>query len=214
MALGAIAAGLQIGGSILGGIGARKARKKQERFIKKMMADRAARIKDAKAQFSKSRVGLIEEARASQNAAVAGAMPLIGESLGQTVGANYLRSIYADAGRRFQEISRQTAEGMSQLAMMSPYDIVDPSTIGQSTGAEYAAWGSALSGIGGLLGGMGGFSPSEKMAAGAASPGFTSTGNNLMAAGLKTGGLGGIIGTSIGAGMKAGGMSLSGMANS
>ena len=152
MALGAIAAGLQIGGSILGGIGARKARKKQERFIKQMMADRAARIKDAKAQFSKSRVGLIEEARASQNAAVAGAMPLIGESLGQTVGANYLRSIYADAGRRFQEISRQTAEGMSQLAMLSPYDIVDPSTIGQSTGAEYAAWGSALSGIGGMLG--------------------------------------------------------------
>lgn len=200
-----------IAGSALGAIGARKARKKQERFIKKMMADRSARIKEAKGRFTDSRRGLIEEARASQNAAVQGAQAALMPSMVTTTGGNYLRSIYADAGRRFQEIERQTASGLAELSMLSPYDVVDPSTIGQGLGAEYAAYGGLLTGLAGLVGGL---TPAAKMGAGAAAGGLKSAGSGMMQSGLKMGGLGGIMGTSIGAGMKAMGMGASGIANS
>lgn len=199
-----------IAGSALGAIGARKARKKQERFIKKMMADRAKRIEEAKGRFKDSRRGLMEEARATQNAAVQGAQASLMPSMVTTVGGNYLRSIYADAGRRFQEIERQTAAGLAELSMQSPYDVVDPSTIGQGLGAEYAAYGGIITGLGGLLGQFG---AAEKMAMGAAGGAMKSTGSSLMTAGMKAGGLGGMVGTMAGAGMRAMGMGASGAAN-
>ena len=141
--------------SAIGFGGARKARKKQERFIKKMMADRAARIAEAKGEFQKSRRGLLAENRAAMNAAIAGAPTALGASLMKgSKSANYMRSIYADAQRRAAEIGRQTAEGMSQLAMMSPYDVVDPSTIGQSAGAEAQALSGLIGSFGKFAGGM------------------------------------------------------------
>ena len=141
--------------SAIGFGGARKARKKQERFIKKMMADRAARIAEAKGEFQKSRRGLLAENRAAMNAAIAGAPTALGASLMKgSTSANYMRSIYADAQRRAAEIGRQTAEGMSQLAMMSPYDVVDPSTIGQSAGAEAQALSGLIGSFGKFAGGM------------------------------------------------------------
>jgi hypothetical protein len=144
-----ISSGLGVVSGILGFGGARKARKKQERFIKNMMADRAARIAEAKGQYAKSRRGLMAENRAAMNAAIAGAPTALRPSLMQgSTAANYMRSIYADAQRRAAEIGRQTAAGMADLSMMSPYDVVDPSTMGQSAGAE----AQALSGLIGSLG--------------------------------------------------------------
>lgn len=141
--------------SAIGFGGARKARKKQERFIKKMMADRAARIAEAKGQYAKSRRGLMAENRAAMNAAIAGAPTALGPSLMQgSTSANYMRSIYADAQRRAAEIGRQTAAGMADLSMMSPYDVVDPSTIGQSAGAEAQALSGLIGSFGKFAGGL------------------------------------------------------------
>ena len=125
MAFDPISAGIGLVSSALSFGSARKARKKQERFMKKMMADRAKRIAEAKGEFQKSRRGLLTENRAAMNAAIAGAPVSLGASLmrGSTA-ANYMRSIYADAQRRAAEIGRQTAAGMSQLALMSPYHFV------------------------------------------------------------------------------------------
>jgi hypothetical protein len=154
--LGPIGLGLGVIGSVLGLSGARKARKKQERFIKQMMADRAKRIEEAKGQYAKSRRGLMAENRAAMNAAIAGAPTALGASLMQgSTSANYMRSIYADAQRRAAEIGRQTAAGMADLSMLSPYDIVDPSTMGQSRGAEAQALSGLLGGIASFGGALG-----------------------------------------------------------
>jgi hypothetical protein len=135
--------------------GARSARKKQERFIKKMMADRAARIAEAKGEYDKSRRGLQAENRGAMLAAIKGVPASLGASLMQgSTAANAMRSIYADAQRRSAEIGRQTAAGKADLAMLSPYDIVDPSTMGQSRGAEMQALSGVLSGFGQLAGGL------------------------------------------------------------
>jgi len=153
--LGPIGIGLGVLGSVLGLSGARKARKKQERFIKQMMADRAKRIEEAKGQYAKSRRGLMAENRAAMNAAIAGAPTALGASLMQgSTSANYMRSIYADAQRRAAEIGRQTAAGMADLSMMSPYDVVDPSTIGQSAGAEAQALSGLIGSFGKFAGGL------------------------------------------------------------
>ena len=150
-----IGLGLNVVTSALGFGGARKARKKQERFIKKMMADRAARIAEAKGQYAKSRRGLMAENRAAMNAAIAGAPTALGPSLMRgSTSANYMRSIYADAQRRAAEIGRQTAAGMADLSMMSPYDVVDPSTIGQSAGAEAQALSGLIGSFGKFAGGL------------------------------------------------------------
>jgi hypothetical protein len=159
MALEAISAGLGIASSIGGFFGARSARKKQQRMIKKMMADRAKRIKAAKGQVQKSRRGLMAENRAAMNAAIAGAPQALGASLQRgSTSANYLRSIYADAQRRANEIGRQTAAQMSELEMMSPYDIVDPSSMGAGKGAETQALLGGLSQLAGAFGEGGAFS--------------------------------------------------------
>lgn len=158
MALEAISAGLGIASSIGGFFGARSARKKQQRMIKKMMADRAKRIKAAKGQVQKSRRGLMAENRAAMNAAIAGAPQALGASLQRgSTSANYLRSIYADAQRRANEIGRQTAAQMSELEMMSPYDIVDPSSMGAGKGAETQALLGGLSQLAGAFGEGGAF---------------------------------------------------------
>jgi len=65
-----------------------------------------------------------------------------------------MRSIYADAQRRAAEIGRQTAAGMADLSMMSPYDVVDPSTIGQSAGAEAQALSGLIGSFGKFAGGL------------------------------------------------------------
>jgi hypothetical protein len=148
-----IGLGMNVVSGVLGFGGARKARKKQERFVKQMMADRAARIAEAKGQYAKSRRGLMAENRAAMNAAIAGAPTALGASLMQgSTSANYMRSIYADAQRRAAEIGRQTAAGMADLSMMSPYDVVDPSTMGQSAGAETQALSGLLSNLGQFAG--------------------------------------------------------------
>jgi hypothetical protein len=150
-----IGLGMNVVSGVLGFGGARKARKKQERFVKQMMADRAARIAEAKGQYAKSRRGLMAENRAAMNAAIAGAPTALGASLMQgSTSANYMRSIYADAQRRAAEIGRQTAAGMADLSMLSPYDVVDPSTIGQSAGAEAQALSGLLSSLGKFAEGM------------------------------------------------------------
>lgn len=159
MALAAIGAGLGIASSIGGFFGARSARKKQQRMIKKMMADRAKRIKAAKGQVQKSRRGLMAENRAAMNAAIAGAPQALSASLQRgSTSANYLRSIYSDAQRRANEIGRQTAAQMSELEMMSPYDIVDPSSMGAGKGAETQALLGGLSQLAGAFGEGGAFS--------------------------------------------------------
>lgn len=153
--LGAIMGGLGLLGSVTSLFGARSARKKQERFIKKMMADRAARIAEAKGEYDKSRRGLQAENRGAMLAALKGVPASLGASLMQgSTAANAMRSIYADAQRRSAEIGRQTAAGKAELAMLSPYDIVDPSTMGQSRGAEMQALSGVLSGFGQLAGGL------------------------------------------------------------
>ena len=147
--------GLQAFQGVRGFFGARKARKKQERFIKKMMADRAQRIAAAKGQYDKSRRGLLAENRAAMQSALASAPMTLGPALmASTASGNLMRSVYRDYARRAAEISRQTAAGKVDLEMMSPYDIVDPSTIGQGMGAENAALGSALSGLAGFGGSL------------------------------------------------------------
>ena len=152
--LGAIMGGLGLVGQIGSFFGARSARKKQERCIKKMMADRAARIAEAKGEYDKSRRGLQAENRGAMLAALKGVPASLGASLMQgSTAANAMRSIYADAQRRSAEIGRQTAAGKAELAMLSPYDIVDPSTMGQSRGAEMQA-------LSGLLGGIANFGTS------------------------------------------------------
>jgi hypothetical protein len=150
-----IGLGMNVVSGVLGFGGARKARKKQERFVKQMMADRAARIAEAKGQYAKSRRGLMAENRAAMNAAIAGAPTALGASLMQgSTSANYMRSIYADAQRRAAEIGRQTAAGMADLSMLSPYDVVDPSTIGQSAGAEAQALSGLIGSFGKFAGGL------------------------------------------------------------
>ena len=129
-------------------LGARSARKAQKRFTKAMMADRAKRIEAAKGSYQKGRRGLLTENRAAMQAALAGAPLGLGASLmvGSTA-ANRMRSIYADFAQRAREINRDTAAGMAEYEMMSPYDIVDPSTMGQGRGAEFGAAMDIMKGL-------------------------------------------------------------------
>lgn len=147
--------GLQAFQGVRSFFGARKARKKQERFIKNMMADRAKRIKAAKGLYDKSRRGLLSENRAAMKSALASAPMTLGPALmASTASGNLMRSVYRDYARRAAEISRQTAAGKVDLEMMSEYDIVDPSTIGQGMGAENAALGNAIGGLAGFGGAL------------------------------------------------------------
>lgn len=129
-------------------LGARSARKAQKRFTKAMMADRSKRIAAAKGSYQKGRRGLLTENRAAMQAALAGAPLGLGASLmvGSTA-ANRMRSIYADFAQRAREINRDTAAGMAEYEMMSPYDIVDPSTMGQGRGAEFGAAMDIMKGL-------------------------------------------------------------------
>jgi len=144
--------------SSLGGLfGARSARKKQQRMIKKMMADRAKRIAAAKGTYDKSRRGLLTENRAMMMQALAQAPTMLGPSLmAGSTSANLMRGLYRDSARRAAEIGRQTAAGKADLELMSPYDIVDPSSMGASRGAETQALMGVLKGIGGMMASGGG----------------------------------------------------------
>lgn len=139
-------------GQIGGLFGARSARKKQKRMIKKMMADRAKRIAKAKGEFDKSRRGLLTENRAMMMKALAQAPMMLGPSLmAGSTSANLMRGLYRDSARRAAEIGRQTAAGKAELEMLSPFDIVDPSSMGASRGAETQALMGVLKGIGGMM---------------------------------------------------------------
>lgn len=152
---GAIAGGLQAAMGVKSFLDAGKAQKKQDRFIKAMMADRAKRIKAAKGAYDKSRRGLLSENRAAMKAALSSAPMTLGPALmASTASGNMMRSVFRDYARRAAEISRQTAAGKADLEMMSPYDIVDPSTIGQGAGAKNAALGNALQGLVGFGGAL------------------------------------------------------------
>lgn len=151
---GAIMGGLGLVTQIGSLFGARSARKKQERFIKQMMADRAKRIAEAKGEYDKSRRGLLAENRAAMKAQLGAARGTLGPALmASTASANLMRRVYGDFARRAAEIGRQTAAGKADLAMLSPYDIVDPSTMGQGRGAEMQA-------LSGLVGGLANFGTS------------------------------------------------------
>ena len=147
----AIMGGLQMAQGLGQFFGASSAQKKQQRMMQRMMADRAARIAEAKGEYDKSRRGLLAENRAAMKAQLGAARGTLGPALmASTASANMMRRVYGDFARRAAEIGRNTAAGKADLAMLSPYDIVDASTIGAGEGAKWGALGNAISGIAGF----------------------------------------------------------------
>lgn len=159
----AIMGGLQMAQGLGQFFGASSAQKKQQRMMQRMMADRAARIAEAKGEYDKSRRGLLAENRAAMKAQLGAARGTLGPALmASTASANMMRRVYGDFARRAAEIGRNTAAGKADLAMLSPYDIVDASTIGAGEGAKWGALGNAIQGVAGFAGGLGSlFGPSD-----------------------------------------------------
>lgn len=144
-----ISAGIGLVSSAVGFMGARKARKAQERFMKAQMADRAKRIAEAKELYAKSRIGLQDQNRAMMNAALKSTPLTLGASMARsTAMGNLQRAIFQDYAQRGRAIERETAGGMADLALMSPYDVVDGSAIGAARGAEAGFLSNAISSLG------------------------------------------------------------------
>lgn len=130
-------------------MGARKARKAQEKFMKAQMKDRAKRIADAKEAYAISRVGLQAQNRAMMNSALKSSPLTLGASMARSTAlGNLQRAIFQDYAARGREIERETASGQAELNLLSPYDVVDAGAIGAARGAEAGFLSNAISSLG------------------------------------------------------------------
>lgn len=144
-----ISAGIGLVSSAVGFMGARKARKAQEKFMKAQMKDRAKRIADAKEAYAISRIGLQAQNRAMMNAALKSSPMTLGASMARSTAlGNLQRAIFQDYAARGREIERETAAGQADLNLLSPFDVVDAGAMGAARGAEAGFLANSINALG------------------------------------------------------------------